>query len=415
MNHSEHSLSIKLNRRSLFVAYTAMAFLVYTLPYLKIAVPYIIAAVLMLVFLPIAMLMNSQWKNYSIILIATSTVMMAFNIVLGTYSITDAINEAVRNIRFFIPTLWAMYAMKYCSKKQQLFSLVIFMLAVGLILYKTMGALEKDQWIARILAQSKTTDTPEIRAYRLNNVGGFEFSYMIGIVTLCLTWTALKCKDKWLRIFSVLGVILCFYYIVQTMYTTLLIITTAGILLLLLFSIKSTGIRLLLILLTIVFSLGLVPFIGYLSTAFGDSLLSEKFARIYIALTGGGSSALGSRPEYILEAVSNWLKSPLFGGYAVTYSVHSFLFGLLERNGIIGIFCWGVVFRMSQKMITTQLNAMGVGTTLLNVVLLYVLVLSVLNPIGYVFEVVIAAFYVTPLWLMLINDGEKSAELISEV
>lgn len=58
------------------------------------------------------------------------------------------------------------------------------------------------------------------------------------------------------------------------------------------------------------------------------------------------------------------------------------------------------------KSILSELRKKDVETILLSVVFLYVFALAVLNPIGYVFEVTISAFFITPLWSALIGAGD---------
>jgi hypothetical protein len=116
----------------------------------------------------------------------------------------EAMNEGIRNIRFFLPVFWGIYTLRYCSRKQKiLFLLFISCLAV-FILLNTTSALASDPWLARRLAQDKSSSSDEINRYRLQNIGGFEFSYMMGIVTLCLADFTLKTKktlwDVWIFI-----------------------------------------------------------------------------------------------------------------------------------------------------------------------------------------------------------------------
>lgn len=164
-------------------------------------------------------------------------------------------------------------------------------------------------WITRVLAQDKATDTALIRSYRMANVGGFEFSYMIGIIILGLLWAFFHCKNKIVKILCVVGVVIGYYYIIQTMYTTLLILISVGIMLILILCVKNIIAKAALAVVGIVLMFSLAPLFKYLSGVFSGSLLSVKFMRIYNALTLGDVDALGSRPELIMEAITNWQKS----------------------------------------------------------------------------------------------------------
>ena len=256
-----------------FVLYISLVMVVYILPSVKLIVPYIPAAVLMLAFFPIAMFKTQKYMNYCVLLIATTILYVFIYFVNGIGGITDSINEIIRSLRFFMPVLWALYALNFCTPKQRRCILIVFFIIAAFILIKTIIALEKDVWISRILAQDKTSDTSEIRAYRMGNVGGFEFSYMMGVVTICLAWAALKCKNIWAKILLIAGTVLCFYYIIQTMYMTLLILASIGTILLFIFNTKNALVKVLLIFGSIVIAFSLPAICKYLSGVFTDSLL----------------------------------------------------------------------------------------------------------------------------------------------
>lgn len=408
-NESRDKLTIKIDSRGLFVIYTIITICVYTLPYTKLTIPYIIAGLMMLVTIPIIAIKNTKWLNYTALLVIASAILMLFCMISEYFTLTDSINEMIRNIRFFTPALWTMYVLQFCSKNQKKVIIVLFGVLVCYILYKTMNALANDQWITRILAQSATTDSAEIRSYRLGNVGGFEFSYMIGIVTLCLVWAALKCKKIIVKILSILAAIFCFYYIIQTMYTTLLLLTSLGILALLFMNIKNILGKVVLIIGFLALIFVLPTLFDYLSNLFSGSLLSTKFLQMESAITGGGAEELGSRPEYMMEAFRGWLHSPIWGGYSYTLKVHSFLVGLLESHGIIGIALWFALYKSTYKMISSNLKQQGVSTELFNIVAWFILLLSFFNPIGYCFELTIAGFFITPIWIMIVNNSIGNA------
>lgn len=370
----------------------------YILPSLKITVPYIYAGLLMLVFLPIAMIKMPREHNYFLLLIGTTIISSALYFVNGIYGTTDTINEIIRSLRFFLPLFWAVYAFRFCSSKQRRSILIIFAFIFLFVLVKTTFALENDIWIARILAQDKSMDSAEIRAYRMGNVGGFEFSYMAGIVVLCLTWATLKCKKIVAKIPYIVGMIVCFFYIIQTMYMTLLLLTFVGVLLLLFLNAKSGLVKIALFLGSIVVAFSLAPLFIYLSDVFRGSLLSTKFMQFHTAIMGGGTDSLGSRPELIRAAIMRWVRSPLWGGYETSVRTHSTVFALLEATGLIGLLSFLGCLLGSYKMISAELKKSMFDTLLITIVFLYIIALATLNPVGYVFEVTIAAFFIAPLW-----------------
>lgn len=388
-----------------FIVYVILTFMIYVLPYAKVTIPYIVSGSLMLAFFPIVMFQKREWMNYAILLLAVSFVIFLLDILIGGYSFIDSLNEMIRNIRFFMPVLWIVYAFEYWDDKRYLMHfLICFFSVVSIMLFKTINALSKDQWVARLLAQDKMQDSPELRAYRLQNVGGFEFAYMMGVVTLILVWAAMNTNNKLVRIIFIGATILSYYYIIQTMYTTLLLLTSIGVLLLLVCSIRNPLVKLMVIIIFIILAFGLAPFFEFLSEFFADSLLSSKFMQIHDALSGEGVEALGSRPQLMTEALVNWAHSPILGGYNVGNKNHSTIVGSLEKNGLVGLIFYITMIYVSWKMVTEDIEKKGYDKLLFNIVCLYLVVLSFFNPIGYIFELTIATFFVTPLWVTVVGN-----------
>lgn len=396
----------------IFSLYIVLVMAVYILPALKLTVPYILAAALMLLFLPIVLLKMKSVFAYLLLLLGTSACVLFVSLLTGIYGTVDAINEFIRNLRFFLPAVFAVFAFRFCDSKRRNVILTAFAVMTGYMLLKTFDALQKDMWITRILAQDKATDTALIRSYRMANVGGFEFSYMIGIIILGLLWAFFHCKNKIVKILCVVGVVIGYYYIIQTMYTTLLILISVGIMLMLILCVKNIIAKVALAVVGIVLIFSLAPLFKYLSGVFSGSLLSVKFMRIYNALMFGDVDALGSRPELIMEAVTNWAKSPIIGGYEVSERTHSLFFSILESTGLIGAVSYIGCFIASYKMIVRELKLRNVDTLLVTLSFLYVFTLSVLNPVGYVFEVTVAAFFIIPLWSSLICKDSHTDRII---
>ena len=323
---------MRFKNMPVFILYTIATTVVYLLPYTKFTFPYIFVACLMLVSLPLIMLKRRRWFLYGCMLVFLSAFVLLLNLVNGNYSFVDSINEMIRNIRFFLPICWASYSMYYCNDKQRKWFIGCFAICVMVIMYQTLRALSENEWVVRLLAEDKSTSNAEVNAYRLQNVGGFEFSYMMGIVTLCLVWTGLNAKKLWIKVISILLSVLCFYFIIRTMYATLLLFVVIGTVVLIFLQIKNSFLKISFIAVVIGLSFCLVPLFGYLGEIFGESLLADKFVRMQDVLIGEGIDSLGSRPEHIMQSIRNWLKSPIWGGYGQNTNAHSLIVTTLEQN-----------------------------------------------------------------------------------
>ncbi len=396
-----------------FALYIALVMAVYILPAVKIYVPYAYAGLLMLVFLPYAMFKLRLRAHYYVLLFCTSGLVFFVDQFNGLLGPIGSLNEMIRNLRFYLPAIWMVYAFRFCSLKWQRLMLFVFTVIVIYILVKTFIALGQNEMICRILAGGKGADSFRVRAYRLGNVGGFEFSYMMGIVTIALVWAGLKIRRKFRKLLCLAAAGLSFFFIIKTMYTTLLLLTVGGIILLFVFRTKVLFIRALWVIGGTVAAILLPPLLAYVAELYGKgSFMAQKFMGMYKALVGGDADAASSRPEHALTALHNWIESPLWGGYAINPATHSLAINLLERTGIIGFLAFVACMTATYKLIIAELKKRGIETLLFSVVFWYVLVLSVLNPIGNSFEVVIAAFFLTPIWIRMIC-GEASLRSLS--
>ena len=303
----------------------------------------------------------------------------------------------IRNLRFFIPVLWSVYILKNVSNDNVRIFYVLYIVLIMIIIFKTYNALNENQWISRILAQSVLTDTPEIRELRLQNIGGFEFSYMVGLINICFFWSYFYNVDKRKKLIYLILTIISYMYIIKTMYTTLLLLTSLSLVIILIKNVKNILAKILTFLIFLIIVWNYADIVYFLSELFNGSLLSNKFMQIYMALTEGGMESLGSRPELIMNSISAWLSNPIFGGRPENLNSHSMFFGLLATNGIFGILLLIVVFYLSYKVIVGELIKKGIDTLLIKICFMYIILLMIFNPINYVFEITIAGFYFSVL------------------
>ena len=388
----------------LFCIYVIATMAIYILPSAKLTLPYIPVAILMLSSLPLIMFKKNEWSLYAVTLGFVSLVW----VLIGYFSLVDGINDLVRNLRLFLPILWGVYAINHCNKKQRSLILIGFAVVTIIILYNSLKALEEEPWIARLLAQDQSSSSDEINEYRMQNVGGYPFAYMIGAVTICIAWLALKLKRIWQKVLCVVAVIFCYSYIIQTMYTTLLILTSVCIFLLLIIYSKNVFTKFILGIVALAVYLWIEPLLQYLSGVFdSSSLLSTKFEQMYLAVSGKGVEALGSRPVLMSQAFNNFLSSPFFGSETKSPS-HSLFFELLQGGGIFGTILWIALYVCTWILMLKELKKNNISTILFNACMIYFSALSIFNDTRYTFEITIAVFFIVPMLSSVIGSQKEN-------
>ncbi len=395
----------------LFCIYTIVTMAIYILPSAKLTLPYIPVAILMLTSLPLIMFKKNEWSLYGFFLCFVSVVW----VLIGYFGLVDGINDFVRNLRLFLPIIWGVFAINYCNKKQRTIILIGFAIVTIIILYNSLKALEEEPWIARLLAQDQSTSSDEINEYRLKNVGGYPFAYMMGAVTICTAWLALRLKQIWQKALCVVAVIFCYSYIIQTMYTTLLILTSVCIFLLLMIYSKNVFTKFILIVVALAIYLGIEPLLQYLSGVFdSSSLLSTKFEQMYLAVSGKGVEALGSRPVLMSQAFNNFLSSPFFGSETKSPS-HSLFFELLQGGGIFGTILWIGLYVSTWIIMLKELRKNNISTVLFNACMIYFSALSIFNDTRYTFEITIAVFFIVPVLSSVIGSKKENKEDLKNI
>lgn len=392
--------------KTLFVVYMMLTITAYTLPMLKITLPYIAVAILLLSSIFFLALKNAKWLYHILILCLSTLIVVTIGMLTGVYGLVDAFNELVRNVRFFLPVLWGCFALKYCDRKHHKFIMLAFGILCTYILIKTFNALQSVPDVCRELAKSTTYSSAVRTGYRMQNVGGFEYSYMMGIVTLGFVWNVITNKNKKIKIISLIAVVVCYYFVIQTMYTLLLILVFIGTLLMFFFSTKKIPVKGI-VAIGVIFSLFFMePIFKFLSELFSFNYgLEEKFTTMYFALKYDDVNIVGSRPGLMKAALVNWLEHPILGGvHNQDSNSHSFIMNVLEDNGIIGLSVWIGLFGFGWKQIRSFLS----HKTLFDVTMIYVFLLSLFNPIGFVFEIVFVAYLIIPVWTCVFSLEENA-------
>jgi hypothetical protein len=375
---------------------------------LKITLPYILVALILLASLFFFMYKNAKWMYMAIVLCLASLLIATINLMTGAYALVDSINEMVRNIRFFIPVFWGCYVLKYSTEKQRKFILVVFGIMCGYILLKTFDALQSVPDVCRELAKSTTRHSAELSNFRRENVGGFEYSYMMGIVTMGFVWSAVKSRNTMVRIVCVIASVVGYYFIIQTMYTLLLILTFVGTISIFFFATTSKVKKAVLIMGSIAMFIFMEPIFEGLAEFFSfNYVLEEKFTSMYLALKYDDVEMVGSRPELLFKAFIDWTENPIFGGKHTDQNSHSFIMTYLVNSGVIGFSVWMGFFVMSWRMLRKEISKIATDLSLFDSAMIYIFLLAAFNPIGYVFEVVFAVFFIVPIWSVTIRINGK--------
>ncbi len=255
--------------------------------------------------------------------------------------------------------------------------------------------------VARLLARG-TQDDKIINALRMKNVGGFGFSYAVGMFIPYVASLIIRSKGLLRAAFIALLIIL-FVYIFNTQYTTLLLLASVFTIFVFFINIKKPSSKLIAIFLIIILLFSLKHIFLFLAENIKLTALSSRFEDIYITLSGGESDS--SRWQLQADAFKLFFQNPLFGAdlndaqnlYIVNHS-HSTFSGILAGGGIAAFLCYFGILYFAMNNIKRMLPSFKN----IQPVFLHLLILSLLNPINS-FEILLVVYLIIPAIELLFN------------
>lgn len=403
---------------SIIELYVVLVSFCYILPVLKYSISYIPLALLLLFVYALYIICNGYRVDYSLLLIFISSLGLFFMHIffMTPMNFSESVNEVIRALRFVAPA-YLFFLLSSRTNKKSIFR--VFWVLTGLIIFicfKTISALNENNMLARILAMGSTIDA-EMALFRFQNVAGFEFCYGIGFFTLFWFYVFLNRTKKILKIVGIIIYIGGFYFIVRTQYMTLLLLTVIFSLVLLYMKIDNKVWHIIIIFFIVILFF-LLPEIITLLTSLPlseqISLLIEKIFQIEDFVKGNELSVLGTRPELYGNAFDKFLDSPIWGNAVERNGVpikgmdqnHSMFLGTLQGMGIIGaFFCYYPIFIVMHKVAKNSDMSDKNYSTWFSLFIM-MLVLSILNPIQYCFEISFIYYLYIPCGIKLyMNDN----------
>lgn len=272
---------------------------------------------------------------------------------------------------------------------------------MGIVAFNTYNEFSRNPTVARLLARGGN-DNEEVNWLRSMNIGGYGFSYAVGmLIPYVATWIIrAKGGKKWISILLFVALIV---YAFKTQYTTLLLLSTifSGYVFFACYKTMHAKIAVFVVVLFLIF--GLRPIFEYLADITKLETLSLHFKDIAKMLAGEQSDS--SRSELQWYAFELFIKNPLFGAdltnaenaYIVGHA-HSTFASALGSYGMFGILLYYGSFMLAMKNVKKMVPTFR----FIKPVFMHFVVLSFFNPIT-TFEIFAVTFLVIPGLELLLN------------
>lgn len=409
INSNEKEYQNSINEWILFIY--VLGYLILTiLPMVKYSVPYIVSGTYCLSFLVFGLLNIYQRERH----IRDILIILFCGIVQGVVAylndnatLSEIINEPIRALRIIVPCFILYYVLK-TSKKIKLF-LWIFLTALFLyISVTTLISLLENPWIVRELAGAGEEE--KMMSYRMQNVGGFEFSYAFGLMLPLFITLAFKSKYKLIKILGVLLAVFIIYYILSAQYMILFIISIISVFIIVLRGSNEPHIKAIAIFISIASLILIAPIFRWIASLNVGDIMRSRLLNLADFFNGNREiGETSSRVDLYKDALREFLHHPIAGQYSSNASgeSHSLVLGTLARTGIIGLSFLIAEFFIYYQTNKDFLQEHDVNTELFNIIFICYVILTVLNPIGYAYEIAIVIFLYVPLTTVLFMDHDR--------
>lgn len=318
--------------------------------------------------------------------------------------VTQALNQCITLYLCFLPIICFI-----ALKDKNDFAIksvvigIIFMLS--LILINTFKQFSVNPTVARLLAHG-TTEDEEINLLRQMNVGGFGFSYAVGMIAPYMLIWIKRLEGMKKMIPTVIYLIICVYSILSQ-YTTLTILVIVFSIYVIWLENKDVLFRtiVLLLLLIVLFNLGNI--LLYISRHISLEVLSSHFYDMYLSLSGQGTAT--NRTGLYTGCLILFLKNPILGvnlldgsNTSIINDGHSTILGYLAMGGIVG----GTIYFGLVKHVIKQIQKAIGGFHDIAVLYFMYLILGILNP-NTGLEISVCIFLLVPLVELLYERRHK--------
>jgi O-antigen ligase len=253
----------------------------------------------------------------------------------------------------------------------------------------------EDPTIARNLASGKVDDE-YINSMRMQNVGGYGFSYAVGMFIPYIAIRIVRSTGKIRFVFIALYIAL-FVYALFCQYTTLLFIVIAFSTIVFIWGSKNTLTKSVLLFVSLLVLINMSGIFKFLGNHIPLASLAYHLKNLYISMSTGEET--NSRLLAVKRCLGLFRQHPFFGvnmldgynAYIVNHG-HASYFPIMASNGAIGLSLLLIMTFVIIKNIYAKINDNKM------IVLIYIMyiILGFLNPTHNAFEISVVIFLLIP-------------------
>ncbi|MBE5737087.1 MAG: O-antigen ligase family protein [Clostridiales bacterium] len=241
----------------------------------------------------------------------------------------------------------------------------------------------------------------------VKNVASMDQSYAVLPVSVLCVYALSKCKNKLIKILSILGLALITGFIFVAQFTSILFIMLICVMLEILWLNKDKHVIILIFTFVFILLLCLPNILTAVAKIIDSENMKARILEVVAFLTEGDLSGynLSSRLQMYKDGIVAFLQSPFWGNYTLKSNPHSSFIQFAADLGMLGIVSFIYMLVVAQKKIKKHLSKDGKKG--FNIAFLSLVITGLINPIIQFPTFCIMTFLYVPLGIVLIDKYSK--------
>lgn len=241
----------------------------------------------------------------------------------------------------------------------------------------------------------------------VKNVASMDQSYAVLPVFILCVYALQKCENLFIKIFSVLGLVLIVSFIFVAQFTSILFIMMISLMVEIIWMNKDKQSVVILLGLILLLILALPSILNVIANSIESENMRVRLLEVVAFLSEGDLSGrnMSGRLSMYQKGIIAFFKSPLWGNYILESNPHSSFIQFAADLGIFGLLSYIYMLNRSKKRIGIHLTKDG-GKAF-GVVFLTLIITGLINPIIQFPTFSIMTFLYVPLGILLIDKSLK--------
>lgn len=375
----------------------------YLLPVIRYSVPIFYVAPLATIFIVVYFFRYRFFMNEVLFYFGLyGIVAMMYVLVAYPFNLKKGVQIFMEQFMLFFP-----YYVYRITKRTKLNMKMTVFFSISMmfvfVLISTFIAFGTEPGVARMLTRGSTDEL--LMAYRMQNIGGYGFSYSIVFLTLFFLTLALETQLTKLKVISVALMGTCLYYLVLAQFGIAILLVGSGIVFILGYRINGRALKWIVITASLLLFAFLPSIMEQLALVLNSETLYVRFMGLAELIRHGRTSELDIvyRIQYLKDGIELFMISPIWGNslldptnLRVALSTHSTYLELVCSGGIIALSAYLTATISHIRKMSKTISDVGHRKGYFVICFIFI-IMGMINPTWQAYELGLTLFLFIPL------------------